>query len=516
MTNKEIFQLVYRQTMFAIKEGKSEKDIAFFIYNISKTTNKNFLDVTSVLLNNKKIESYDQKIDYKVLGQMQQVIYQIRKDYRKGILDFTKEIAENLDENSNIKEKSLVDLSQFYLKKQEAFSYFQLLLQALSLKMPIEMSLEVVALKSNTSSKDIYKKGVDYFLNFATSKERNIYINNLNRYRKNAATSSLDYRVNTLIYQIFQVFKDEDSKEQSLMALLENVDIIFLNRLKQRIDNTFKFYLPEIKKLLGNEEAFSANLIINKVLNKFINLKKVKSAANFYPNPVVQGQALAIIEAFLKFNGTVKEFANSDIYPYKYHSAKITTNRLLDLCNQHKPELLQSLRTHLNDIKEYELSYANTLIDIVIYYRRNGYPTADGKTRPFDILDYYSYTNYPLDKLRSYVVKNNLLCPDDVKVLSSFSGNNVMGKTYQNYEFTLEKLENSYNVSFRDDDTLTKEEKIGIYDFLSHYNIPIIPATINTAIRRYKKGTLFITKCEEDKQANSEEAKLKKELVPKA
>ena len=55
MTNKEIFQLVYRQTMFAIKEGKSEKDIAFFIYNISKTTNKNFLDVTSVLLNNKKI-----------------------------------------------------------------------------------------------------------------------------------------------------------------------------------------------------------------------------------------------------------------------------------------------------------------------------------------------------------------------------------------------------------------------------------------------------------------------------
>ena len=206
MTYKEIFQLVYRQTMFAIKEGKSEKNIAFFIYNISKTANKNFLDVTSALLNNKKIESYDQKIDYKVLGQMQQVIYQIRKDYRKGILDFTKEIAENLDENGNIKEKSLVDLSRFCLKKQEAFSYFQLLLQALSLKMPIEMSLEVVALKSNTSSKDIYKKGVDYFLNFATSKESNIYINNLNRYRKNEATSSFDYRVNTLIYQIFHLF----------------------------------------------------------------------------------------------------------------------------------------------------------------------------------------------------------------------------------------------------------------------------------------------------------------------
>lgn len=520
MTNKEIFQQVYQLVL----EKKSKNEIAYFIYNASKKANKDFLNVTDALLNNRKIDSYKLNIDYKLLGQMQNIVYQIRKDYRKGILEFSKE---SIEESSKIKEnniqdtqhQALLDINKLSLEKQDKYFYFQLLLQALNMKMPIDMGLVITARKENAAVNDISKKGTEYLLKFASRRERNLFLTKSKSYQAMASSHSLDYQVNAIIYQIFQILNNsKTSKEQAIKDLLEDADINVLNRLSRRIDNVFISKQLEIKKLLGTEKATADKLIIDAALSKLIKSKNVKSTVNLQQNPVTNNQAINIIEAFLKFNGSIKDFAKLDIYPYKNHSPKMVNDKLLNLCLQYTPNLINDVKKHLQELEEYELSYVSNLLDIVIYYRRNGYPTADGKTRPFDILDYYAFTNLPLEQLRSYAIKNNLLCPEDAKYLSSFSGHNVMGNIFQNYELSLETLKDEYNVSgcFSDTDReLTLKEKLGIYEFLNYYKLPITPYTINTAIRRYANGTLFIARFDDDNENLSfnTDNPLKKELV---
>ena len=93
-----------------------------------------------------------------------------------------------------------------------------------------------------------------------------------------------------------------------------------------------------------------------------------------------------------------------------------------------------------------------------------------------------------------------------------------MGNIFQNYELSLETLKDEYNVSgcFSDTDReLTLKEKLGIYEFLNYYKLPITPYTINTAIRRYANGTLFIARFDDDNENLSfnTDNPLKKELV---
>ncbi len=502
MKQKEIFQIFYEKASKIPNDINMDNELGTIISNLATETNKEFLKITDILLDNRVVPN---DIDFALVGKLQAKIYQIRKDYRKNS---SKLMA--ISVNSKQKTPSPLEVYDTINKDRQNSKYFyELLLQALFLNMELSLSLEIIANKNNVSADEIYKKGINYLIKYATRVERNNYFVKIEHLQNQKSFHYDEYQANTVVYSVLQTMDKSEKKDiteevfKTIAKYLESKDIKTLNRAKIRLNIILENRLHDIKDIETKKSKFHAKDVVIKLFDDVIIAKKEKQKASAHNvtnkqalnQQVTTKQAIAIIESFLNFNGTIRDFSKSAIYPYSQQYGKNITDKLYALC-RFKPELKPKLEKHLQELKDYELSYADTLLDIILHYLKNGVPTFNGEVREFDIIDYYTITNFSLDDFRTYVAKNKMLNVEESKLFSRFMKRCKIIDSLKDYNMSLERFLNSYNVNLKingKSHDLTNDEKMGIYAFLLNHNIPVCSLTVNIAIRRYASGTLFIS-----------------------
>lgn len=154
---------------------------------------------------------------------------------------------------------------------------------------------------------------------------------------------------------------------------------------------------------------------------------------------------------------------------------------------------------HLNKVEEYEREYLEEILDIMCYCLQNGIPVPgdENTKRNFTIIDYYSLTSYPLEKLKLRAVTLNLLSNNnDRKLFMTFvtqnsqKGNYVLNVSLQSILDDLE-ITKQFGSTYR---KLTSDEKIAIYHLLKERKMPMTFENFNVAVSEYAHNRLFLAR----------------------
>ena len=183
------------------------------------------------------------------------------------------------------------------------------------------------------------------------------------------------------------------------------------------------------------------------------------------------------------------------------YNEKIGPKAMTELLHQASKEnnLEDEFIIHLNKVEEYEREYLEEILDIMCYCLQNGIPVPgdENTKRNFTIIDYYSLTSYPLEKLKLRAVTLNLLSNNnDRKLFMTFvtqnsqKGNYVLNVSLQSILDDLE-ITKQFGSTYR---KLTSDEKIAIYYLLKERKMPMTFENFNVAVSEYAHNRLFLAR----------------------
>lgn len=497
----------------AFKDNKSTEEIIAIINDIAKENDMSFLELTekAAAISSCKLAVSEEDIkNYRAfLREVRKPLLAARREKLKALKAeaiaekvSTENISVKAQEESEVpdKEKSL---DKNLIEKQKLGIYFKAILSVYSLEMSYELGLYLVSQRQGLDSNYIESLSHLYLEKYASAKELAKYNRAVEIYNglKDVPTSRFIH--NTLAFRILQIVNDEgDIKAaKEVAALLQEVKDLRIGYLKSILTREMEHNLAvakndeERKVILKKEEYLFA------LLDKAMIKAGLKESKNEPKKPQPSAKKRDVLLEFLKEHDmTLKEFVLSEAWPFKCKSYKQAREYLQEACGDDEA-LKASLNNQLALLEEYELSFIDTLLEIVLYFRKYGVMTSDGCQREFDIIDYATLTNYPLADLRSIVMKNKLIADSDLRYLSSLVNSGTPGNSLYN-TVTLERFLNDiigYNVKEKIY-YLTEEEKRRIYDFLKHYNIATTNKNLTIATRRYLSGTLPLDILEYDKE----------------
>ena len=518
---KNIVVHCYWAVNTAFKDNKSKEEIIAIINDIAKENDMSFLDLTkkaaSISECNLAVSEEDIKNYKTFLRKVRKPLLAARREELKALKAANvaeKVSAESISakvqgENSISKEESKIpsneeSLNKNLIEKQTLETYFKALLSVYSLEMNYELGLNLVSQRQGLDPKKIEDFGNLYLEKYASAKELAKYNKAVEIHSGLESVPTPRFIHNTLAFQILQIVNAEgDIKAANEVAtLLQEVKDLRVSYLKsiltREIENNLALAKEEKQRkvILKKEEYLFA------LLDKALIKAGLKEPKNGPKKPQLSERKQSVLFEFLKEqNMTLREFVLSPAWPFKCKSYNQAREYLEEGCGDNET-LKAELKSQLVLREEYELSFIDTLLEVVLYFRKYGVLTPDGYQREFDVIDYATLTNYPLADLRNIVMKNKLIADSDLKYLSSLV-NNGTARNSLYHTVTLERFLNDitgYNVNGKLY-YLNEEEKRKIYDFLTHYNIAPTHKNLEIATRRYLAGTLSLDISEYDKQA---------------
>lgn len=488
----------------AFKDKKSKAEIISIIEDMAIKSNMSFLDFTSKALeiNKNTIEVAPEKIEY-----YKAFLREIRKPFLRARREELQAAKNIILRNDTTKEAFREDRQRKCLaEKQKLSIYFNALLSVYGLEMAYDLGLNLVGQRLDMNPDKIEALGYLYIQKYALSEEKERYEKKVRVYNNLVASPTKKFIYNTLAFRILQILASEDyvkaSKEISL--LLQGMEQLNYDYLKLILKKEIEINLVSAKTETQRKIIFKKQDYLDKVLEKSMVKVDINKPQKEPQKPNISVKKLDALLMFLKSNIALKEFATSPAWPFKSKSYAMAKKYLEEACGSDET-LKGKLAQHLQELEEYELSYLDTILEIILYFRKNGIAISEGCQREFDVIDYYTLTNYPLNDLRSAVMDKHLIADSDLKYLSSLVGN-------------ITSMDNFYNTvslkNFLNDITgytsgdkiyyLSSEEKEKIYELLTHYKVPTTHRNLFLASRRYFDGTLTLDIEEYSKQVKKQ------------
>lgn len=489
--DRNLIMHCYYDVSTSLKENKPLVEVTEKLQALADKYKMSLLDLTEIAL---EAGYYKSQIPEEDLKKYRDTIKKIRKPLlavRREQLKGKRIINPQVEDLKTTREK-------MYLYK-----YFDALLKAYNLEMPIEISLIIISEKLGLNIDDIKKYSKIYLEKYALGSEKNNYNQKLKRQARLINNPTKAFVNNSLAYQVIQMAsREKGSKLGAKIAfILSDTTNYDLNAIKNII---FKEYADKLNGV--NDEEYRQYLFtkeeeIMSVLNYVIEEKSKRNQPDSKSSkePRISKEKLENLKRFLSANMTLKDFGNTDAFSKGNRGISGVRKYLESACGVDEA-LKEKLRIHIHTVEEYELSYLNTILELLLDFRKNGVINGTSK-REFDILDYYCLTNYPLTDLRTALINNHLIADSDLTYLSSLASKDDLHK-YAYNKVSLDSFLNDVTGYLIDGKMryLTKEEKEGIYEFFECYNIPATSYSIRTAVDRYLKGTLFLPSKSLDKQ----------------
>ena len=428
-------------TAFIYRHVKT--DMLTFVKNIGIDNNLSLVDVTAIILdssNIKCIKSYFYNND----------INRLKRLYNERVHSLLMEIVFKQYDSGLIKKDSSVLLhetmgSTLFSKKNSTFE--DLAIRDFCSHM-FKYAIEIGFLASSDLS-DKYKD------NIVTVLDPSIPLFNKN------------YYLNKLTAEDMKVIKD---KVENFFADFIVYAARFTNNRNLEI---LIRYTDSVKDMI------TSNYIQKSVKSPVNNTKNVESDTN------IKDPDSLIVEMML------------DSGLFRFDWARLfygSTRNLQTVVNKVKvknPELYARYQEHIE--KEKEL--VNKLIDVVYYYLNNGVKLADGTSRRFTIIDYYSLTTLSVESL-DIMTKGLKMDADKFRALKTFISSNVRS-SHLTEEQALGL--NFYMTIGSEKRNLLLEEKRAIIAYLKEYEIPLRSNTYSTLVREYAHGRILIPQINNEK-----------------
>lgn len=489
--NRNIIMHCYYTVNKDLKDHKTLEEITKSLEELASNNQMSLLDLTLAALEAKRMNAPVNEEDMKEYDNA------IKKIRRKLLTARRDEIKRSLPA------KMVTNDEASSKEKERLYMYFDALLKAYNLEMPIEMGLIVVSEKLHLNIDDIKNNSQIYLEKYASGFEKNNYNQKLKRQARLAKNPTKPYVNNYIAHQLMQLLDKETGSRlgAKTAVLLANVTEFDLNSIKNIITKEYSFKLSEAQNDKERQYLFAKEEELISIINCVVEERsKNASLADKNSKSVRISKAkLDNLNRFLEANMTLKDFGNSDAFP-KGTRGTASVRKYLESACGNDTNLKETLAKHIKTVEEYELSYLNTILDLILDYRRNGIG-ADQSKREFDILDYYCLTNYPLADLRNAVINYHLIPDCDLAYISPLVSKDDLHKNNYN-KVSLESFLNDVTGYLIDGKMryLTREEKEGIYSFFATYNIPATSYSIRAASYRYLNGTLFLPSKSLDKQ----------------
>jgi len=397
-------------------------------------------------------------------------LFDIINEYHNDIHGDIKYLYSKL-EDTNKKEKQVLEEKSLICKYYE---YFTITLKVYSLHYDLDIGYKIMAFENNMNICDI-KDGTKIYLDkYASNKDIKKYDRYVNKYNKTRINHLSSYMLNNNIYHLVwdKVLNDNLIEEMKR----EKIYNIFIKRY--------------IDYLLSNNAYFKYREYLFKRQEELTIHLNEGTLVTSKKDDIKEDKLSDIVKRYLNYNGYLEDFYNQDdIAKNKYKTYDSFYGCVFFLCNKNE-FIRRRFAKHERIIKEYELSYLNTLLDIIIPFIKYGV-SYENITREFNKLDYYMITSYPLEKL-----KNNLsnldLSVEERTLLSSFIMKNIK---LDLITISLNKFINSYRIIKSINGTnreITKEEKIAIYNYLLERNVPLKEDIIEIFMEEYAKGRVLL------------------------
>ena len=486
--DRKLVMHCYYDVSTSLVEKKSLDEIKDKLQELADKYQMSLLDLTEIAL---KISCYKLQIPDEDLANYRITV----KEIRKPLLEEQRILLKRKQE-----EEKMASDRKAAEEKMRLKPYFDALIKAYNLEMPVETALYVISQKLNLNIDDIKNNSKIYLERYAGGDEKYIYQIKFNRQNRLAKNPTKTYNNNHIAFRALElVTKENDIKLAIKMtSLFDNATEFDCLNIKNIISKEYSILLSKVKTQEERNKLFLKEEKIMYIIDNIMALKP-KMVVNTSPvkkEVSISKEKLEHLAKFLESNISLKDFG-ALYFEKRYQSPSSVKRYLESACKDE--ETKEELAKHLKDLEEYELSYLDTILDIVLYWSKKGINN-DGVQRKFDIIDYYCLTKYPLPELRSALINNKLVEDCDLSYISTLNTSDDTSKSYS--KVTLESFLNNIT-GYKIGDKmryLTEEEKKGIFKFLESYNIPATNATVRNAVYRYLTGTLFLPSDKLDKQ----------------
>ena len=486
---REIARECYVVIGTVIADGKRKKEVYAAIADFAKSHGLTTEELTKYVDN-----FYYGRLKIKNLPDMLEEVHNAFSSLKQ---DKAKKDMSELESHELSKEEKAEIIRNNHLKAIYS-KYFNALINAYNRLLPLDIALEEVEEETRLSSTDIKRYGEIYLINYASAYEKNIYRQKLERYKKMLENPTANFLARVNVLEINKIINNDLANQDSkIRSLLENQDLKTLKSTRTAIIKHFTKYFDtindkEARNVLFNREQMILN-IIDDCINK-LNIKKKEDAKN----TPAQKRKNEIFQEFMQNYMTIDDLIESRFAKY---NEKIGPKAMTELLHQASKEnnLEDEFIIHLNKVEEYEREYLEEILDIMCYCLQNGIPVPgdENTKRNFTIIDYYSLTSYPLEKLKLRAVTLNLLSNNnDRKLFMTFvtqnsqKGNYVLNVSLQSILDDLE-ITKQFGSTYR---KLTRDEKIAIYYLLKERKMPMTFENFNVAVSEYAHNRLFLAR----------------------
>jgi len=368
------------------------------------------------------------------------------------------------------KDMSLPELIKKVKKYDYCYKCYKLSLIANKLDYPSYFSYLLVASKYGISVEDININTTIYIEEFANGSEIYDYKKSIKKRDYNEENNKDVLEFNLLVYKLIYDINDEGE----ILTILENTS--HLTKLKNRIlkyqDTSIKI-MDKINYLVDLIDMVISNRKTNSIGKKDIQYR------TYYK----------YLMKYLSFKGTIYDFYILKKDKLVNVSYNAFYNGLKNLVKD--DELLkEKFNKHESIVKEYEISYLNSLFDTIIPLIKNGI-----NGRSFTRFDYYMITNYPLDKLYYKIKDLDLLCFEDRKALFDFMSFDFNYDSVKKEVISYDYFIDWYNIKKKFGSVtreLSIEEKEAIYEYFMDNKIPFSISIIDGFVDEYSRGRLLL------------------------
>ena len=265
---------------------------------------------------------------------------------------------------------------------------------------------------------------------------------------------------------IYQIVKNNINKNFEISKFIRMYRTLKSKKEKEQLEDELTFKMKRALYRIKNEERRE------KEINKERHLKD---------------ENIKIIHSFSQLleseNLTLKEFAQKNGFSYS------KTLMCFESLKEFQPDFYNKIKKHLDDPKKREFKTILEKINKICYEIIHGVDLEDGTTREFDILDYYSKTNFNYTEFNKLYPKSGHYSVEEKRKIVKFL-QKIKSMTYFNMN---QELDSKVVLLIHGEmHEVTKDEKLSTMEYLKRNNIPLYYTVYNVALRKFLNGNLVV------------------------
>lgn len=348
--------------------------------------------------------------------------------------------------------------------------------------------IQIESIKEGINRRDFMQRARSYYKYCATNQEQSQYnmAHKAFEEKMHIEFTKLQYE-KTADAKYVQIFDKilESNSEKDIFPLFKDLDASYFHTLRisitsyanrkkgqysreesAKIENRILYFVNRYSEVLRKEDLERRKLAASIVKDE-LNKEKLTNAINEL-NKLINSDFI-LIDQYAKTNGIDLKYLKSCI----------------NLVEKNGSETYSLYVNKLKEVEQRNFNLFGTSIKELINMIKTGILVGDDKYRPFDLMDYYTYTKVSFEEVL-YVAKS--ICnSDEIRILKTFTSTNTHNFVFDKVaaiEIKTTILVDGIKKEITDD------EKNFAIDYLEANEIPICSKTYSLALVRYANGKL--------------------------